>query len=585
MANDATLEASDLQETSASGQPFFSTANAATDTSSGEAVLEYFINDAAGSTTLAQGSTVQALAPSEPEQRFINDTINYIDQWIDLDLEQRADYYGSYLDIYKVAAIDGVDDDVAGEVQLVFGSSVELQWEDEGNPDDLSYWEKRVITHELAHVFGLTHPNGDGPNPYFDSADTSLSYNNHDNAWSYKLTAMDILAMVELWGLENDPSGLSQSGNNSANNLVTGPLGAATAEYGTVERVEALGGDDSFETDLTAALPAQSGTILLGSGGVDLASFLLPDSDSTNPLHWLDLYSSDDLNLSILQATLTDGSYHISITDSEQIKLNFSSGGLDYSLFFSGTTNYGRMSYADLISNGSVLSSLEIAAASTQSPSPTAPAGGSGGGAGAGGGGGGGGGSTDPATPSATPAISATPVPVAPPALPSGPPATESDSNVLVGLSDADPLIGDGGANTLIAGAGSFELTGGAGADNFVFRARERFNASTADEITDFNPAEGDHITLSSAAFTGLTKVRFKTARNKRSVRKLSGKRTNIIFSAKEEALYYDANGSKRGLGGDGGLFAYLRGGGRPTASSFVVDTGGLVVELLSSGG
>jgi hypothetical protein len=214
MANDEILESSDLKEPG--GNPFFSAASQFADRSSGEAVLEFYIDNAADQQQLAQGSTVETLESSATEKAFINGTLNYIDQWIDLDLRQRLDPYGSYLDIYKVDHIDGISDNVAGEVQLVFpGPTIELQWEDEGNPDQLSFWEKRVITHELAHVFGLTHPNGDGPNPNFDSADTSLSYNNYHSEWAYKLTAMDVLTMVELWGLENDPSGLSQSGNAS----------------------------------------------------------------------------------------------------------------------------------------------------------------------------------------------------------------------------------------------------------------------------------------------------------------------------------------------------------------------------------
>lgn len=566
MANDSILEPSDLQESPTGGRPFYSSAAQAANRSSGEPVLEYYIDSTANVETLGQGGTVSSELSSSTEKSFISGTLAYIDQWIDLDLQQRFDPYSSHLDIYKVEHVDGVADNVAGEVQLVSGPYIELQWEDEGNPDQLSFWEKRVITHELAHVFGLMHPNGDGPNSHFDSADTSLSYNNYPASWAYKLTVMDILAMVELWGLENDSSGISAAGDPSSNTLTISNLGSANTEFGAVQRVVSAAGNDTFLTDLTSNLPQQSGSILLGEAGSDVASYVLPESTSTNALLWLDLYRSDVLNLSILQATLAGGNYHLSITDSEQIQLQFSSGGLNYSLNYSTATSYGRMNYSELINAGIPPTSLAIT--NTPPPAP-APA--------SGGGGGGGGGGSASAAPSAAPnsppaAAPNAAAPESPPAPPAAAPVENPSPNVLIGFNSADPLIGDANANTLVAGTGAFTLTGGAGADTFVFQVRERFSPATADRITDFNPREGDRISLSSAAFPGLEQVRYKVANNQQQLNQLSRSSTNLIYAVSQQALYFDANGSQSGWGRNGGLFAYLSGDARPERSSFVVE-------------
>ena len=584
MANDSILEPSDLQENPAGSRPFYSSAALAANRPGSDSALEYYIDSTANVETLGQGSTVSTELSSPTERNFISGTLAYIDQWIDLDLQQRSDPYGSYLDIYKVEHVDGVADNVAGEVQLVSGPSIELQWEDEGNPDQLSFWEKRVITHELAHVFGLMHPNGDGPNPHFDSADTSLSYNNDPASWAYKLTAMDILAMVELWGLENDPSWISAAGDSSSNTLTISNLGSANTEFGAVQRVVAAAGNDTFLTDLTSNWPQQSGSILLGEAGNDIANYVLPDSTSTNPLLWLDLYRSDVLNLSILQATLTDGNYHLSITDSEQIQLQFNSGGLNYSLNYSTATSYGRMNYSELISSGIAPSSLAIsstppvvppAVPAVAPPPPVTSGSGGGGGGGGSGGGGGGGGAAPTAVPTSpsVPAPNAT-APEAPSAPPAAAPVEHPSTNVLIGFNSADPLIGDANANTLVAGTGAFTLTGGAGADTFVFQVRERFSPATADRITDFNPREGDRISLSSAAFPGLAQVRYKVANNQQQLNQLSRSSTNLIYAVSQQALYFDANGSQSGWGRNGGLFAYLSGDARPERSSFVVEPG-----------
>ena len=155
MANDAVLETSDLKESGTGAGAFTNAAKAVAEAGGG--VLEYYIDAAADTQTLAQGSTVVTLASSSTDQAFINSSLNYIDQFIDVELRQRSNRSGSYLDLYKVENVDGVVDNVIGEVQLVGGpstaqQSVELQWENDDDPSTMSYWEKRVITHELAHV-------------------------------------------------------------------------------------------------------------------------------------------------------------------------------------------------------------------------------------------------------------------------------------------------------------------------------------------------------------------------------------------------------------------------------------------------
>jgi hypothetical protein len=208
-----------------------------------------------------------------------------------------------------------------------------------------------------------------GPNLNFDSADRSPSYKNHPSDWTYKLTSMDMLAMVELQGLENDPSGLSQSGDASDEQFTVVINGAASDEFGNVLRIDAGAGDGTFITDLRGTLAGQSGTILRGDIGSDLSRFLLPDPDSNNPLLWLDLYRSAALSLSIVQATRSDGAYTITITDSEQLEFKFTGNGTAQTLSFNGGTSYGRTGYGELISRAIPITAAIIPVVPAPTPS------------------------------------------------------------------------------------------------------------------------------------------------------------------------------------------------------------------------
>jgi len=74
------------------------------------------------------------------------------------------------------------------------------------------------------------------------------------------------------------------------------------------------------------------------------------------------------------------------------------------------------------------------------------------------------------------------------------------EANTLDGSAGGDQLAGGGGADILIGGAGRDVLVGGDGGDTFMFPALKDFSGlttSAADEIYDFNTAQGDHIDLS----------------------------------------------------------------------------------------
>lgn len=71
-------------------------------------------------------------------------------------------------------------------------------------------------------------------------------------------------------------------------------------------------------------------------------------------------------------------------------------------------------------------------------------------------------------------------------------------NDTLLGGDSADKLNGGAGLDMLRGGKGRDTLTGVAGADNFVFATGESNKLHTsADRITDFSHAQGDHIDLS----------------------------------------------------------------------------------------
>jgi len=222
---------------------------------------------------------------------------------------------------------------------------------------------------------------------------------------------------------------------------------------------------------------------------------------------------------------------------------------------------------------------------------------------GGGGGGGGGGGSssttptTTPAatpatastspttTPATTPAASVTPTPSAEsPALGIPPQASVQTvqlstpvtfgslavSQAVVGTNQNDSIIGSDAAEALTGGLGRDQIRGGKGPDAFVFETAGEFGKRNYDTITDFNPAEGDKVVISTESFTGITLIAFQSVNGKKAVKAASKGKSNLIYDSKSGMLYFDSNGKKNGWG-DGGEFAKLLGAPDITKTDFVL--------------
>lgn len=84
-----------------------------------------------------------------------------------------------------------------GDIHSSWRDSVKVTNSD----DSISEYGKWVITHEILHGFGLTHPNDDGYAPGYTHDQTAMSYN-----WQgvyHGIGVIDQGALQTLWGVNN----------------------------------------------------------------------------------------------------------------------------------------------------------------------------------------------------------------------------------------------------------------------------------------------------------------------------------------------------------------------------------------------
>jgi subtilisin family serine protease len=132
-------------------------------------------------------------------------------------------------------------------------------------------------------------------------------------------------------------------------------------------------------------------------------------------------------------------------------------------------------------------------------------------------------------------------------------------SKAVVGTSQRDSITGSDEGEALSGGEGKDRMTGGGGADAFLFETVGEFGRRSIDTITDFNPSEGDKITLSREVFGEISRISFTAAAGRGQARQMDNTNKNVIYDNKSGILYFNENGKKDGWG-DGGEFAKLVG-------------------------
>lgn len=92
------------------------------------------------------------------------------------------------------------------------------------------------------------------------------------------------------------------------------------------------------------------------------------------------------------------------------------------------------------------------------------------------------------------------------------------------------------------------------------FRSRQYGSGGRVDRIIGFNGEAGDQLTLSADAFPGIGTLSYRSVSSRRSLRRAARSNTDVLYLQSSGELFFNANGSARGFGTDGGLFAVLEG-------------------------
>jgi Ca2+-binding RTX toxin-like protein len=119
-------------------------------------------------------------------------------------------------------------------------------------------------------------------------------------------------------------------------------------------------------------------------------------------------------------------------------------------------------------------------------------------------------------------------------------------NNVMTGSTGADTMNGGDGNDTLYGGAGNDVLTGGQGVDSFVLNTALN-KLTNVDTITDF-VSEDDTIYLENAVFKKLAATGTLNANSFVVGTRAQDTNDYIIYDDATGKLYYDADGSGRGV-------------------------------------
>ena len=190
-------------------------------------ICDVYLHTIGGDVPVALGSwnapyqIISSLAISDSDANFIRDTINELDNVLDLDFEFSTDY--------GKALVEGADIDIYYDTVIEFNYSDALGLCDP-NYYGGWYWQELFIApysieavysseairyaflHEFGHALGLEHTfdhsDGDSLYPDFEVAfpeDTVMAYGQPaSGVWPDSYTDNDWRALIEIWGEEDD---------------------------------------------------------------------------------------------------------------------------------------------------------------------------------------------------------------------------------------------------------------------------------------------------------------------------------------------------------------------------------------------
>ena len=168
--------------------------------------LKYFIYNSTGSVSFDDSTFGISLGHSGIDVDFIRSIFNKIDPYIDLDFSESSSWNGSTFDIYSLGSYSGWGSSVVGQVNAQ-GSGSSSYWDvywKKTNNGFLSEFDSNTIVHEIGHALGLSHPFEDPTNGNWTTEDTVMSYNISPDGWDVWFSDLDIAALIQIWGVEDD---------------------------------------------------------------------------------------------------------------------------------------------------------------------------------------------------------------------------------------------------------------------------------------------------------------------------------------------------------------------------------------------